>query len=83
MSPEEVREAALRVVERTTAAHGVPRYVEDEKVLRRVAAMLDERRGAPPKRSPKTHVDPSTSTKRARSEGTPDERAAGATRGRR
>lgn len=42
MTREEIRAAALRLVERTTAASGVPRYIEDPVVLRKIARILEE-----------------------------------------
>lgn len=88
MTPEEVREAALELVERSTAASGVPRYIEDEKFLRRVAAMLDERDETPATigRGPISASDPITRTDArttAQVHGTERRHRVGASRGRR
>jgi hypothetical protein len=45
LSPLELREVARRVVAETTAAQGLPYYIEDETVLHRMAGLITARDG--------------------------------------
>lgn len=54
MTPDELREAASALVERTTTAQALPRLVADPRLLDRAAAMLapvaEARRRSPRRR---------------------------------